>query len=89
MIPNVKENELLWVLTAIVHLLANTIVVYSAYISTVLLVAPPPPIAHEVKVFIETRASPYRLSLHTSHDILPDKCLMKCLKTKVNCFELW
>jgi hypothetical protein len=36
-----------------------------------------------VKVFIETGASPYRLSLHTSHDILPDKCLMKCLKTKV------
>ena len=38
---------------------------------------------YQVKVFIDTGGPPYRLSLHTSHNIVPDKCLMKCLTTKV------
>ena len=40
-------------------------------------------ICAQVKVFIDTGASPYRLSLHMCHSIVPEKCFMKIMKSKV------
>ena len=38
----------------------------------------------QVKVFIGTKPFPYNLSLHVSNNIIPNKCFMKVLKSKVS-----
>ena len=38
---------------------------------------------YQVKVSVDSGDAPYNLSLHMSHDIVPEKCFMTLMKSKV------
>lgn len=75
MIPNVKEDDIIVRFTDTKVLYVDSTRLFYWMQNYILFI--------QVKVFIGTKPFPYNLSLHVSHNIIPDKSFMKLLKSKV------